>query len=258
MKKSRHHCVEKSILAIACVVMMCLCNFCMSKGWYVIGEALIAGVPLSLLLLGYLAGLEKIEKPFCWLSGKALYLVPYLVLVIIMYSAYTVSGKAYVTSTQWLFCIFNIQGLNYTIWKFNGYEAVAGFSHLWILTTIAICYLITPLLQKIKRVNFTSVKRAIVVIGLLLAQLGLLFLGVQLSYIITYVVGYIMATRPIRTDGKWYAFVSIMTAVVTAVRLLARELWDGTIFYNSYVALISSAMIGAWIFYTVFFFRMKT
>lgn len=236
---------------------MCLCNFCMSKGWYAIGEILIAGVPLALMLAGYLAGLEKIEKPIRWLAHKALYLIPYLLFVVISYSVYIISGVAKITAAQWLFCLFNAQGLNYTVWRFDGYEAVAGFSHLWILTTLAICILITPLLQKIKGVSLTPVKMAILIALLLLIQLGLLFLGVQLSYIITYVMGYVIATRRVRTDGKWYVTVCVITAAVTALRLAARALWDGTLFYNSFVALISSAVIGAWIFYTVFYLGDK-
>ena len=248
---------KKGILTIICVAMMCLCNLCMSNGLYVIGEVLIAGVPLSLFLLGYLSGLEKIEKPFKWLCSKAVYLIPYLLFIVVVYGAYEISGKADVSLMQWLFCIFDLQGLNYTVWKFSEYEAVSGFSHLWLLTTIAICYLITPLLQRIKWLDLTPIKKTGIIAILLIVQLGLLYLGIQLSYIITYAVGYIVSLKPVRTDSKWYAIVCVVAVIITSGRLVIRIVWDGTLFYNSYVALISSATIGAWVFYTVFFLAEK-
>jgi hypothetical protein len=49
----------------------------------------------------------------------------------------------------------------------------------------------------------------------------------------------------------------VLTAVILAVRLLARKFIDGSDVYDRYIALISAACIAAWLFYCVHFIKAR-
>lgn len=243
-----------TLLHVIGMVMILLCHMTQAEKIYYLSEIFISGVPLFLFISGYLTGLKEIQKPLSWLKRKAKrVLVPLVTMIILAYGGYSIFGAAKVTLFQWVFTLFNLQGLNYTYWKFNYFGAVPGCGHWWFVTTLMFCYLLTPLMQRFKKISLCGWQKPLLVVGVLLAQLGLMFLGFQPSYIITFFFGYFIAGKTIRTDGKWFSFVSAMTAVVLALRLVARKYIDGSDIYDRYIALISAACIAAWIFYAVYF-----
>lgn len=247
-----------TVLHVIGMVMILLCHMMQAEKIYFLSEIFISGVPLFLLVSGYLTGLKEITHPKTWLLRKAKRVwIPLAVMVILVYGGYTIFNIAQVTPFQWIFTLLDLQGLNYTYWKFGYFGAVAGCGHWWFITTLAFCYLLTPLMQRFKKIKLSSRRKFLLIVSLLAAQLGLLFFGFQLSYIITFFFGYFIAGKEVRTDGKWFSFVSMLTAVILAVRLLARKFIDGSDVYDRYVALISAACIAAWLFYCVHFIEAR-
>lgn len=257
-RKNHSRDIAITLLHVIGMAMIFLCHSMQAEKIYFLSEIFISGVPLFLFVSGYLAGKKEIENVWrFWLGKVQRVLVPLFVLIIVIYGGYVISGLAEVSPFQWIFTLFNLQGLNYTYWKFGYFGAVAGCGHWWFLTTLMFCYILTPLMQKFKRITVTGWKKLILVIGILLIQLGLLFLGFQLSYIITFFFGYFIAGKPVRTDIKWYSFVTALMVGTVALRLVARVYIDGSDIYDRYIALVSAAFIAVWIFYTVYFLKER-
>lgn len=101
------------------------------------------------------------------------------------------------------------------------------------------------------------VAKNLLIMAVLAGQLGLMYLGFQLSYIITFFFGYFISKKEIRTEFSWLGFVTFLTVTVCGVRLILRNLVDGSDFYDRYFVLISSAFIAIWIFYAVYFLKDK-
>jgi peptidoglycan/LPS O-acetylase OafA/YrhL len=224
-----------------------------------LGEIFICGVPLFLFVSGYLTGKREVKKVGTWYLKKLQRIwIPLFVFVIIHFTILEITKTKDVSFFQWIFCIFNLQGFNYTFWKFQLYGAVPGAGQLWFLTTLMFAYLLVPVMQEIGKIKLKPWQKRFVLPIVLLVQLGAFYLGIQMSYLITFFSGYFLAKRPEKLRGtKNYLFVTLLTVLITAARLVFRKVVDGTRFYDSYVSLISAAVIGVWIFYTVFFLEEK-
>lgn len=143
-----------TLLHVIGMIMIFLCHSMQIEKIYSLSEILISGVPLFLFVSGYLAGKKEIDNIGKWWAGKAKrVLVPLFFFIIIVYGGYAISKAADVSPFQWIFSLCNLQGLNYTYWKFNYFGAVAGCGHLWFVTTLMFCYLLTPIMQKFKKIS---------------------------------------------------------------------------------------------------------
>ena len=227
---------------------------------YALSEILISGVPLFLFVSGCLAARRNIDSTCKWWFGKAKrVLLPLMLFVTIIYGVYEIAGVVEITPFQWIFTLCNLQGLNYTYWKFGYFGAVPGCGHLWFITTLMFCYLLVPLAQIIKNKNVSLSKLAkfALVFGVLGIQLGLMYLGFQLSYIITFFFGYFLSGSENQSNSPRFAFVTIATVLICGARLALKKFIDGSDFYDRYFALISAAFIAVWLFYFVRFLRDK-
>ncbi|MBQ8322889.1 MAG: hypothetical protein IJX91_02865 [Clostridia bacterium] len=182
-------------------------------------------------------------------------MIPYYVFIIILFTVYEITGLAEVSLFQWLFCLFNLQGLNYTYWKFEAYGAVAGIGPLWFITTIMLCYLLTPIANKFRNIRIKKGWILLLVVLVFVGQAGAMYCGFQLHYLIVYFLGYFTGANKVRTDKKYYLIISALMIIITGLRFYLRSVIDGTDFYDLYFALISAGIIGVWIFYTVYFIK---
>ena len=256
LSKSSNRDFAITLLHVIGMVMILLCHMMQAERIYFLSEIFISGVPLFLLVSGYLAGLKEITRPHTWLLRKAKRVwIPLFVMIVLVYGGYSVFNVAQITPFQWIFTLLDLQGLNYTYWKFEHFGAVPGCGHWWFVTTLMICYLLTPLMQRFKKFRLRGWQKPLLFVGVLLVQLGLLLLGFQLSYIITFFFGYFIGGKSVRTDVKWFSFISVLTALALAGRLIARKVVDGSDVYDRYIALISAACIAAWLFYCVYFIK---
>lgn len=250
--------VSITLLHIIGMTMILLCHYCQEEKIYFLSEIFISGVPLFLFTAGYLSGLSNIKSPSIWISKKIKrILIPFWLFVIVIYAIYEIINYCDVSAFQWIFTLLNLQGLNYTVWKFNYFGAISGCGHLWYLTTIMLCYFLVPLVGKIKIPKLNNVKKVLVILLLLGFQLVLMYAGFQLSYIISFFLGFFVAKNPVRTDIKWYGFITALMLVASVTRIVLRHYFDNTDFYVRFYALISCAIIGIWVFYSVFFFNDK-
>lgn len=240
------------------MIMIFLCHSMQAEKIYFLSEIFISGVPLFLFLSGFLSGKREIDNAGKWLLGKVKrVLVPLVVFVVFIYGIYEITNHADVSPFQWIFTLCNLQGINYTYWRFNYFGAVPGCGHLWFITSLMFCYFLTPLVQRFKKISLKVWQKVVLIIAVLLVQLGLLYVGVQLSYIITFFFGYFLSGKKIRTDFLWFGLVTLLTMLVGCARLVMRSYIDGSFLYDRYFALISAAFIAVWLFYAVYFFKAK-
>lgn len=153
------------------------------------------GVILFFIISGFLYGAKEINNPFRWLFRQIIKLtVPVLLLVLIeSFRLLFVNGSV---SINFLFVhIFNLTGLiNFNLFPFinNGYNE--HLSHLWYLTAIIICYLLTPIFQRIaKKKQIDSI--IVIVASLCLGIVSSLFISNQelphyFMYITVYALSY--------------------------------------------------------------------
>ena len=256
--------ISITLLHIIGMTMILLCHISQKIGLYSLGEIFIVGVPLFLFVSGYLSGVKPIKDTGEWLLRKAVrVLLPYLFFMWCVFAIHEIADTAEVSAFQWFFCSIGLQGMNYTYWNmdvFDGiidYAAVSGTGHFWYITTIMLCYLLTPSLQSLKTVKLS--KGWIIIIALTsLAVLTLtMFAGFQFAYIFIYIAVFLTGQHGLRKDNKYYIIVSILALIFTIARFLLRSVLDSTDFYDRTFVLINNGMLAIWIFYTVYFLQSK-
>lgn len=247
-----------TILHVLGMAMILLCHIFQETGFFTLGEIFITGVPLFLFVAGYLSGKKKITNNLLWIGKRTVrLLLPYYILIISLFCIYEATKLADVSLFQWVFCLVNLQGLNYTVWKFDSYGAVAGIGPLWFLTTMMFAYFLTLILNKFRDVNLNKWQRIILILIVLLLQFAGVCIGIQPNYLIVYALGYFTGVKGVRRDGKYYLIISAIMVIATVIRFGLRSIVDGANFYDRYYALISSNAIAIWIFYTIFYFESK-
>lgn len=174
------------------------------------------GVPVFLCLSGYLFGKREFQNIGKFLKNRLIrILVPYYLMLVLILAANAVTGTG-VTAKELVSSLLCQQWYQYS---------VPQCGHLWYITCILGCYLITPALQwlcqQVERVSVFQywVIFAVGAIGLLLIQ----FAGGMLTgthFYIAYIFGYWYGAA-VRTERKqpkqWLvnaAFVLALTGLV--------------------------------------------
>lgn len=85
----------------------------------------------------------------------------------------------------------------------------------------------------------------------------MMFMGIQISYIISFMIGYLIAKKNYVFTGRRYAGIVIIFLIVTAIRFIGMKLIDGSDFYDRYIALVSQGSLAVVIYSTVFFLGCK-
>lgn len=164
------------LLRVFAMILILVCHIVQeNSNTYVkmTAQFLNVGVSIFILISGYLYGIKKINENYeQWIIKRAkrililLYIFMAYLLII-----YLIKGSN-ISIFNWIAYILNLQG-------FQIY--VHGAEHLWYLTVIMICYLITPILDKNKqKLNNES-------IGILMPIL--IFIQVLTTYFIDTQIG---------------------------------------------------------------------
>lgn len=140
------------------------------------------GVFTFLFISGFIFGGRNIENPVQFIKQRLKrLLIPYYLFIFAISAIYLIFFR-----DQWTF-LSVIKNILCVQWFFNGLPQVA---HLWYITCIIICYLFTPLLQKL----FDKLNKASLY-GFMLLLFVLLFIanyfsGYNFISIYAYIIGY--------------------------------------------------------------------
>lgn len=175
------------------------------------------GVQIFLVISGFLYG----RKTICtrmWLRKRfvAVY-IPYIIFLIIVFPIFFLFSPENVNSSKVVAHVLDIQ-------EYLG--GVNGLGHLWYMTAIALCYLVTPILQLMKKYNGDMVAT----IFTLLLVVDIAFLNAILYYIFLYAMVYFLSSckHPLRVILSYPVFMvlilvfSLLFRVKTGIPIMLR------------------------------------
>lgn len=210
-------------------------------------------VSIFIIISGYLYGKKEIKEGyFRWIRKRAKrILVPMYFFMIFLLIVNLVIGLD-IRIANWIIYMFNLQGLQIYV---NGAE------HLWYLTIIMVCYLITPILNKYR--TKISNKKLIIYIsmGILLQLITSYFInmqiGIYLIYVLLYIVAYIIGYKVNIIISMKLMFISLFLAGISGIlRIGSRVLFDNSILYNAIIVGYTQGLIAFCIFYIfIYIFR---
>lgn len=212
--------LDRSISLVRCVAMVFIitCHFCQFYGnelaWW-----LNVGVQVFFCVSGFLYGNKRIDDPigFLWKNFKKI-LVPYftfLIPSILMYFVFAREHISVMSAVKAVLCS----------------DVIDGLGHLWFISYILFCYVITPflyrLIEKIKDFKLVYVlftMSAILVAGQVIFYTYKAYF--MFSRICCYIIGYFLAFILKRYENavfKWISYVVLMGAVLSnTVRLIIK------------------------------------
>ena len=180
-----------SIIRVIAMWSIVIGHICSWKGIYTYQLGAI-GVEIFLFISGYLYGNREIENRKKWIlnRGKRI-LIPFWIFAAFMVICLAIQGKWLDSFRQLFSAAFNFQGLNYLFFASNlQWNYIEGIGHCWFVTMIMLCYILTVLLKGSKTetlIDKNPIKSLLVAV---VVQIVFAMLGVQLSYIFQYFLGY--------------------------------------------------------------------
>lgn len=170
------------VLAMLSIVSCHICQFYGNEWAFILN----IGVQIFLVISGYLYGQRTEDNWGKWFKKRFVKLYPpFIIYVMAVLPLYFFYQRSYLKPYVILVYIFDLQGI---------LGGAKGLNHLWYMTTIAICYLITPLLQYFSKVW----KIQISILVLLFLFDVMLFKGNQ-YYVLLYALSYCLSNRRIDT-----------------------------------------------------------
>ena len=238
-----------SVLRVCAMILILACHIVQEHNNVYINmtaQFLNVGVSIFIIISGYLYGKKEIkEEYFKWIIKRAKrILVPMYFFMVFLLIINLVIGNN-IKISNWIAYIFNLQG-------FQIY--VHGAEHLWYLTIIMICYLITPILNKYKTKISNKKLIIYIFIGVLLQLITSYFintqLGIYLIYILLYIIAYIIGYKLNIIISMKLMFISLFLAGISGiVRISAKVLFDNSILYNVIIVGYTQGIIAFCIFY---------
>lgn len=248
--------VSISLVRITAMLSIILCHaFSENVKIAFLGQIFNAGVYTFLFLSGYLFGTKIIVNSKEWLKKRMIrIIIPMYVFLAFLFIIRAFILKNGFEIDKYLIYFFDLQGFLGT---------VKGAGHLWFLTAIGICYLITPILNilKVKIKYMTKVQCLMCISSLFLIQIFLSYIpivtiGLYAGYILTYVVGYFYSYLNLNNESKYKLIIySVITICGMAVRLIVKIRFDNTVLYNSIIVFYSQLLLGVWLFLIINYFK---
>ncbi len=254
---------ESNRLTIIRAAAMLMVVFCHYVNWFepiaVFSNVFNVGALLFFVLSGFLYGQKEIANSRKWLKRQffkitaALY-VYYGISAVILCSLGKL-GK--VNPYHVLFQLLNLRGfVNCGIG-----EMITG--HLWFTSFILVCYLITPLLQKI-RAKISAAQILLLIVLLSAADIGFVMAVKPFAFImwlpgiITYIAAYFIgAFWQKRMRLSQYLMLTISMVAVTGLKILAK-LMSGRgsvlaeMIYSRFLSEDAHCILAVWIFFTLY------
>lgn len=171
--------------------MIIVCHFCQyydnEWAWW-----LNVGVQIFFIISGYLYGKKKIQEPISWLKRQ------YVKILIPYWTCLTITLIGYYFVSPELLTAKSVIGAYLTS------STIKGIGHLWFISYILFCYLITPYLSFLR--DYLSRYSISVIVVTLMAMLGLYSIASVMmnahfrpGLICCYIVGYSIAALQNRT-----------------------------------------------------------
>ena len=210
------------------------------------------GVLIFLFISGFLYGKKEIKNFKLWFLKRAKKILIPLYVFMILLSIIEIIFKQGINILDYLKYLINMQGI---------LGVTDGAIHLWFLTVLMLCYIITPLLNKLKyKIKNISLKQIIIIfIIYFIIQISCAYFinikfalehpfSTYLIYLLVYVVGYFYGYFENKevSDKKVMIFTIIMM-ISMIIRVISNKLIDGTILYDRIISMYTNVIFALWL-----------
>lgn len=236
-----------SISRIVATFMIVLCHLFSKLGIGWLGNIFDVGVPIFLLISGFLyGGVEVISdrNTFYWKRWCRICIPMYIWLAVVV-CMYCIYGDFEVLKAIPAF-LFNLQGIGW-LQDYFSLPSIGDIGILWFFTVIFLCYLLLPFINKYA---CKIEKHGWILILVVTAALN--YIGIHLGYILTFFIGYMMQKKKIRIKSNKQCAIWILAAILCqGGRLAFRLLFDNTIFYKYIIAYFTHLVLAESIFLVI-------
>ena len=254
---------ESNITSVVRVVAMFLIVGCHLCNVYpeieFMGQILNVGVYVFFILSGFLYGQRDIKSAKRWLKARFVrILAPVYIFYIIMFLLLLLVGKlGSLNLKSVLLQIFNLQGFVDCAEIGNVYTG-----HLWYISFILLCYLITPILQRLR--GNMSGKMALLVLIIISIIESIVICNVKIQSFIAYVSGIIAYISAYFLGAYWnkliekkrYALIFALMIFAMLIRLYVKKNSDMDvkygIIYERVITQYTHIILAYWIFMTLY------
>lgn len=212
-----------------------------------LGQVFSIGVPIFFMLSGYLHGQKCApQNKLRWYLKKLKRLLLPLYVFIAILSILYLSFGLYIDLSCWWQTFIPICGLTQIY--------IPGCGHLWFLTHLLICYLITPALQEHGRLKKSGIAFVTVLWAAACAVLAYTVPPIYctlLNSLFSYALGFYALSYLLQRKHN-YCLLLMFAALACCCRLLFRRFFDGTPIYNSVVVEACSSVLALSIVVLIF------
>ncbi len=215
-------------------------------------QVMNSGVLIFVFISGYLYGNKKIENWKRWFQKRVVKIcIPVWIFMLIDFLIEAAVWHHFDFRDVFIFSV-QMEGI-VTVHAWGG-------GHLWFVTLILICYLITPILQWVKA---QKPKKIIAIMTLAIAfplQIVLAYstnigmtTGHSLSWCViaigVYIVGYFVGNRllPEQTSIQRIGIITTFAVVAAVIVLISNQRFDGEIIYDRIIIYYGLLIIDFWI-----------
>lgn len=238
-----------SIIRIFAMILILICHIVQKYPNAAINasaQIFNVGVFIFLFISGFLYGGKDIKNIKQWYLKRAIrILIPMYIFIIVLSLIDIIFLNIKIPLKYFFVYLFNLQGV---------LGSIDGAYHLWFLTALMFCYLITPLLNKYKDIfrNKNTLIRFLLITLFINVVVTIFFsrkLGLYLGYMYTYLYAYCFGFRWRRKISKQkLILLSIITFIALGVRVIYRNYFDSTIIYDGVIVIYEQFIFAVWIF----------
>ncbi len=212
-----------------------------------------SGVLIFLFISGLLYGKKEINNFSKWFINRAKKILLPLYVFMIFLAIVNIIFEGDINIIAYLKYIINMQGI---------LGVIDGAVHLWFLTTLMLCYLITPVLENIKRKNKElklSQAIGILFIYVIIQLFCAYFVNIKfalghpfstwLIYLLVYIIGYYYGyySKNKEINSKKMIIFTLIMIISMAIRVISNKLIDGTILYDRIIAMYTNVIFAIWL-----------
>lgn len=193
------------------------------------------GVFIFIFISGYLYGKKEIKNSRKWLLNRFIkIMIPVYIFMIFIFGLEIFKEHDFQIKYVLVY-LFDLQFI------FGG---VQGAEHLWFLTIIMICYMITPILYKNKEKLLKNYRIILAMIAILAVCLAYVKpeIGRTFMYVLLYVSAY--TYRNLNTDRRKSKVLLVISIIfLVAIRITTKIFFDGTIFYDTIIVCFTQILL---------------
>lgn len=236
MKKSQALSFCRILATLSILICHIVKYYTFIPGHLQLGQFFNIGVPMFIIISGYLYGAKYRQNNQPVLNLQKYYISRYYRVALpsqlwaIIVFIVTLGGYAINT----LMVILNLQGASWIIQNTNIPDGGPFLSHSWFVTIILICYAFVPFMGKnIHNINVSTL------IIIYIVGFGLRLLNINIFYFLLFAAAFYISAKQIEVFKIKNVIVVGMLVLCFGVRLLGHRYMDGTKLYNDYVVIFT-------------------